>query len=81
MDTHDTPTVAQSLEALSEALGKASEDLRAVRVTLDLVRADIATRNTSVSRTVVKDAERVIDHLRQTDEYLSDVLRHLDERD
>ena len=26
---------------------------------------------------VLKDAKRVIDHLRQTDEYLSDVLRHL----
>ena len=81
MDTHDTPTVEQSLEALSEALGKASDDLRAVRETVDRARADIATRNTSVSRTVVKDAERVIDHLRQTDEYLSDVLRHLSERD
>ena len=81
MDTHDTPTVDQSLDALSEALGKASDDLRAVRLTLDRARADIATRNTSVSRTVVKDAKRVIDHLRQTDEYLSDVLRHLGERD
>ena len=81
MDTHDTPTVEQSLEALSEALGKASDDLRAVRETVDRARADIATRNTSVSRTVVKDAERVIDHLRQTDEYLGDVLRRLSERD
>ncbi len=81
MDTHDTLTVDQALDALSEALGKASDDLRAVRVTLDRARADIATRNTSVSRTVVKDAKRVIDHLRQTDEYLSDVLRHLGERD
>ena len=81
METHDTPTVEQSLEALSEALGKASDDLRAVRVTLDRARADIATRNTSVSRTVVTDATRVIDHLRQTDEYLSAVLRHLGERD
>ena len=81
MDTHDTLTVDQALDALSEALGKASDDLRAVRVTLDRARADIATHNTSVSRTVVKDAKRVIDHLRQTDEYLSDVLRHLGERD
>ena len=81
MDTHDTLTVDQALDALSEALGKASDDLRAVRVTLDRARADIATHNTSVSRNVVKDAKRVIDHLRQTDEYLSDVLRHLGERD
>ena len=81
METHDTTTVEQSLEALSEALGKASDDLRAVRETLDRARADIATRNTSVSRTVVTDAKRVIDHLRQTDDYLSDVLRHLGERD
>ena len=81
MDTHDTPTVEQSLDALSEALGKAADDLCAVRETVDRARADISSRNTSVSRTVVKDAERVIDHLRQTDEYLSDVLRHLGERD
>jgi ABC-type transporter Mla subunit MlaD len=81
MDTHDTPTVEQSLDALSEALGKASDDLRAVRVTLDRARADIATRNTSVPRALVTDAKRVIDHLRKTDEYLADVLRHLGERD
>jgi ABC-type transporter Mla subunit MlaD len=77
----ETPTVERSLQALSDAMGKAGDDLRAVRATLDRARADIATRNTSVSRVVVKDAERVIDHLRKTDEYLRDVLQHLIERD
>jgi hypothetical protein len=33
-----------------------------------------------VSRAVVTDAERVINHLRKTDEYLRDVLQHLIER-
>lgn len=66
---------------LSEAVGKASEDLRAVRATLDQARADIASRNTSISRTVIKDAERAITHLRETDESLKDVLKDLAARD
>jgi hypothetical protein len=81
MDKSDTPTVEMSLEILSEAIGKAAEDLRAVRARLDLDRADIATRNTSVSREVIKDAERVVNHLRQADEGLRDVLKRLSERD
>jgi hypothetical protein len=81
MDEHSTPTVAMSLEALSEAVGKASEDLRAVRATLDVARADIASRNTSVSREVVKHAEHVIEHLRDADDSLRDVLKDLSRRD
>jgi len=65
---------------LSIAVGKASEDLSSVRAALDLARADIATRNTSMPRDVVKDAARVIDHLRQADEGLRDVLKDLAER-
>ena len=66
---------------LSEAVGKASDDLRAVRATLDAARADIASRNTSMSRDVLKDAERVVNHLRQADEGLRDVLKDLSERE
>ena len=81
METKDTPTVEMSLEMLSEAVGKASEDLRAVRATLDLARGDIASRNTSMSREIVKDAERAIDRLRQADDCLRDVLKDLSQRD
>ena len=81
MDTKEIPTVEKSLEVLSEAIGKAADDLCAVRARLDLERADMATRNTSVSREVVKDAEKVVDHLRQADEGLRDVLKNLSERD
>ena len=81
MDEQTTPTVEMSLEALSEAVGKASEDLREVRATLDVARADIASRNTSMSRDVVKHAERVIGHLRDADEGLRDVLKDLSRRD
>jgi ABC-type transporter Mla subunit MlaD len=81
MAENDLPTVEMSLEMLSEALGKASEDLRATRVSLDQARLDLASRNTSVSRTIVKDAERVIDHLRATDESLQHVLKGLADRD
>jgi hypothetical protein len=81
MDTHELPTVEMSLEALSEAMGKASDDLRAVRATIDQARAEIASRNTSVPRAIVKDAGRVVDHLRQADECLRDVVRDLRDRD
>ena len=81
MDEHTTPTVEMSLQALSEALGKASDDLRAVRTALDTARADIASRNTSIARDVVSNAECVIDHLRKADEGLRDVLKALIQRD
>ena len=81
MDEKHPPTVEASLEILSEALGKAAGDLTAVRATLDIERADIAARNTSVSRDVLKSAERVINHLRQADEGLRDVLKNLSQRD
>lgn len=81
MDENTTPTVEMSLEALSDAVGKASEDLRAVREALDLARADIASRNTSLSRDVIGHAERVIVHLREADESLRDVLKDLSRRD
>ena len=81
MAENTTPTVEMSLEALSEAVSKASEDLRAVRARLDVARADIASRNTSVTRDVVGHAEQVIVHLRETDESLRDVLKDLSGRD
>ena len=77
--TEQTPTVDKSLEALSEALRRASDDLRAAEPVISQARTDIASRNTSVSRTVVRDAERVIDHLRQADECLRDVVKDLAE--
>ena len=80
-ETTTTPTVEMSLEALSDAVGKASDDLRAVRAALDGARADIASRNTSVSREVVSHAEQVIVHLRGADEGLRDVLKDLMQRD
>jgi ABC-type transporter Mla subunit MlaD len=79
MDTN--ATVEMSLEMLSDAVGKAAEDLRSVRASLDQARGDIASRNTSISRQVIKDAERAIDRLKETDECLRDVLKSLAERD
>jgi len=80
MDENTKPTVETSLEALSETLGRASDDLRAAVPAIDQARAEIASRNTAVSRAVVSDAERVIDHLRQADECLRDVVKDLSER-
>jgi len=77
----ETPTVEQSLEILSEAIGKAAEDLSTVRTRLDEERFEIVSRNTSVSRGVIRHAVRVVDHLRQADEELRHVLEDLGERD
>lgn len=81
MDDNMIPTVEMSLEALSDAVGKASDDLRAVRGVLDIARADVASRNTSLSRSVVVHAEQVIVHLREADESLREVLKDLSQRD
>ena len=81
MDETTTPTVEMSLAALSEAIGRASQDFSAVRLTIDRARADIATHNTAIGRDVVREAERVIDHLRRADEALRDVLKDLASRD
>ena len=80
MDTNK-PTVEMSLDALSDAVGKSVDDLRAVRETIDRARADIAAHNTSVSREVVAAAARTVDHLKHVDEALRDVLQGLAERD
>jgi hypothetical protein len=76
-----TPTVDRSLDALSLAVGKAADDLRAVRVEIDRARADMRSRNTTILREVVSAAERVIAHLARVDEDLKIVLKDLGERD
>ena len=82
MDTpKPTPTVEVSLDALSVAIGKAADDLRAVRPAIDRARADIASHATAVSRDVVRAAERVIAHLAHADEDLQIVLKDLADRD
>ena len=82
MDTSkDTPTVEQSLEVLSETIGKAAEDLETVRARLDQERFEIASRNTSVNRGVIRHAALVVDHLRQADEELRNVIKDLTERE
>lgn len=80
--TEKTPTtVEMSLEALSHALSRAADDLRAAVPTIDRAREEIESRNTSISREVVRDAERVLDHLRHADESLRDVVTDLANRD
>ena len=77
----ESPTVEMSLEMLSEALGKASADLCNARLAIDNERLDIAARNTSVTRKVIRDVERVVQDLRDTDEHLRAVVKDLGERD
>ena len=80
MDSHP-PTADMSLDVLSEAVGRSADDLRAVRATIDRARADIAERNTTISRDVAASAAKAVDHLRQVDEALRHVLRGLADRD
>jgi hypothetical protein len=81
MDTEHSPTVETSLGALSEAIGKAADDLTAVRTAIDRARGDIASRNTSVSRDVIKSSERVIGLLKDVDEALAVTLKEVGARD
>jgi ABC-type transporter Mla subunit MlaD len=81
MDEHSTPTVDTTLAALSAALRRASDDLRAAVPVIEQARVDIASRNTSIGRTVIVDAKRVVDRLRQADESLRAVVKDLEERD
>jgi len=80
MDENEKPTVEISLGMLSDALGKAADDLRVARDAVERARLDIGSHNTSIARAVVGDAERVIDCLRETDESLSKVMKDLKER-
>jgi len=77
MQDKDEPTVEQTLGVLSEALGKAAEDLCAVRSAIDLARVDMSLRNGSHTREIIRHAESVVEHLRKTDESLSAVLDDL----
>jgi len=81
MDTEHSPTVDTSLGALSEAIGKAADDLCASRAAIDQARADIASRNTSISRDVVASSGRVIERLKDVDEALRDTLKELAARE
>jgi hypothetical protein len=81
MQDKDEPTVEQTLAVLSEALGKASADLFAVRSAIDLARVDMSSHNGSHTRDVIRHAERVVDQLRKTDESLSEVLDDLRDTD
>jgi hypothetical protein len=81
MANDEVPTVDSSLELLSEAVGKACVDMLAVKTAIDAARADIASRNTSLTRDVIRHAEHAIDHLRGVDRSLRDVLNDLKNRD
>ena len=78
--TEKIVTVDESLESLSDALSRASHDLGDAVPAIDRIRADLASHNTSIPRIVVRDAERVIDHLRQADECLRNVVKDLGDR-
>ena len=77
MQDKDEPTVEQTLAVLSETLGKAQEDLCCARSAIDLARVDLTSHNGSHTREIIRHAERVVEHLRKTDESLSDVLDDL----
>ena len=80
-EARQTPTAEQSLAMLSDAVARASDDLRAARQTLDTARADIAARNTSLpTADILRESERVVDHLRQADQCLQELVKDLSGR-
>jgi len=81
MDEKNEPTVEQSLGLLSEALGKAAADIRAVRDAVDSARKDMAAHSGSHTREIIRDAERAVVRLKETEESLRDVLKDLVQAD
>ena len=77
MDYTTEPTVEQSLGILSEALGKAAVDLCAVREAVELARTDMSSHNGSHTRAIIRDAQRAVVHLRETEESLQEVLKDI----
>jgi hypothetical protein len=79
-NTTTTPTVEVSLQFLDDVLQRAAADLLASRNALSRARAEIASGNFSLPRSIVADADRVVDHLKQADYALSSVLASLRDR-
>ena len=75
-----TPTVESSLLALEDVLQRAAADLLKSRNVLSRARADITSANSSVERSIVADADRVVEHLRQADQALSTIVEKLNNR-
>jgi hypothetical protein len=76
-DNSGTVTVEATLGVLEDVIQKAAGDLLTARNLLARSRAGTAGANTPVSRTIIADAERVIDHLRHADQALTSVLSKL----
>ena len=75
-----TPTVESSLVALEDVLQRAAADLLKSRNVLSRARADLGAANTSVERSIVADADRVVEHLRHADQALSTIVEKLNNR-
>jgi hypothetical protein len=80
MATETTPTVEASLQILEDVLQRAAADLLVSRNALSRARKDIESGNTSLSRSIVADADRVVEHLKEADQGLSRVLTSLRDR-
>ena len=74
-------TVDESLAILTEALGKATEDLEAAQGVIAGERANAAALDPAASRIVVAAARETIDHLRRADESLRLVVSRLGTRE
>jgi hypothetical protein len=80
MDDDITRTVETSLEMLSEAVGKATEDLDAAQGVIAGERTNAASLDALTSREVIAAAKDTIDHLRRADESLRVVVTLLGSR-
>lgn len=63
-------TVERSIEMLSEAVAKATEDLEAAQGVIAAECSNAASLDLSTSEQVVAAAKRTVDHLRRADQAL-----------
>jgi hypothetical protein len=80
METTPTTTVESSLAILEDVLQRAAADLLGTRNLLTRARADLNSANTSVERSIVADADHVVEHLRAADQALAAIIEKLNNR-
>jgi hypothetical protein len=77
-DVNAAPTVEMSLEALSQALLRAVDDLTSAHGAIEMMREDLPPADAELSRQVIVEATRAVDRLKELDETLAALLKTLE---
>src|SRR5262249_7977349 len=76
--SESAPSSDNTFDLLGQALIKASDDLTAAHGAIEMARERDENGSSAASRRLIVAATRAIDHLREVDEALSEVLRELE---